>query len=445
MQPVTSPFAVPRESLASLAGCRPAPADLRLLRAGLHSRRLVLLKSLLVQADRHAVPPPVRQSLERHWQLMAAAEARAPLAAREALAYPSVGNWLLHGLSLPLGEGEAFAAFLGDFGALAAAVALRTGTGFRMTLPSPGGRLVLPGLGAYQARAERVRVVAGPRSLRLTPARRSNATVLLKPYTRASGAGWQGLRPLSAGTGFPGTPGAGAVVDELDPYRAGTAPTGPVAPPITGSGSDADRARAWTARWHGALVLLGAADPARRAEVVALVRALVPLPRPPDGSGTSSGTLRSAPLAVLTELPGAAQEMATVLVHEVQHSKLALLSDLVPLHHADGAAVHRVPWRADLRPFDAVLQGTYAHLALADLWHRLADRAGATPAARSLARSRSEHYREQVAGAIAQLRSSGELSRAGRCFTEGMARHTTSLRRRPAPNRAAHRNRVTVR
>ncbi|MGH3312231.1 MAG: hypothetical protein ACRDP3_16860, partial [Streptomyces sp.] len=225
MQSVAASFGVPAETLASLARTRPGPEDLRLLRAGLYSRRLVLLKSLLAQADRHAVPPPVRQRLNRHWRLLERAEAADPLAAREALSYPSVGNWLVHALSVPARDRPAFEDCLGGLGALAAAVALRTGVSFRITLPAPGGRLTLPGIGVYAthathagtethatsacpaAHAARVRVVAGPRSLRLTPEHRRTGIELRPPYGHATGAGWHGLRPL---------PGSPAVLDDLD-------------------------------------------------------------------------------------------------------------------------------------------------------------------------------------------------------------------------------------
>lgn len=413
-------FDVSPSTVAELAGTRPAPRELRLLRAALHSRRLVLFKSLLVRAERLGVPLPVRRELDTHWQLLARAEAHDTGAAREALDYPSIGNWLLHGLSLPPDRPADFAEFLGGLGPLAASVALQTGTGFRLTLPAPGGRLVLPGLGVYRTRASRVRAAAGPSGLRLTPERSRGATVLRPPYQRATGRNWHGLTQLQGG---------GPFLDMLDPHRAGIRPRAPLAPSIT-----ARTVRTWTARWRGAMVLLEAADPARRAETVSLLRALVPLPRPAAGSrspAAASGTLRSAPLAVLTELPASARELAAILVHEVQHTKLALLSDLAPLHHADGTPAHRVPWRRDLRPFDAVLQGAYAHLALADLWHRLAGRPGATASARTTARATCEHYRAMVGEALDIIAPCEELTPKGRSFARGMAAHLAVLHRYP--------------
>ncbi len=75
-----------------------------------------------------------------------------------------------------------------------------------------------------------------------------------------------------------------------------------------------------------------------------------------------------------------------MLVHEVQHSKLAVLGGVVRLDHESAEAVFRVGWRSDPRPLGAVVQGTYAHLALADLWGRLADRAASPAAERAAAR-----------------------------------------------------------
>jgi HEXXH motif-containing protein len=428
VQPVAASFSVPAEALTSLARTRLGPEDLRLLRAGLHSRRLVLLKSLLAQADRHAVPSDVRQRLNEYWQLLEQAEARDPIAARDALAYPSVGAWLMYALSFGPGDDRDDV-----LGALAAAVALRTGTGFRMTLRTVDGRLTLPGIGVYKAHADRVRVVAGPRSLRLTPEHRCTGVTLLPPYVQATRSGWHGLRPL---------PGGKALLDDIDPRLAEPGQVLRSAPSLTGGVAAGSRqTRLWTARWHASLTLLAVADPGRRSEVTALVRSLVPLAESPEG--TRSATLGSAPWAVLTQLPDTAQGLAAVLVHETQHSKLAVLADLTPLWQDGGDAVHRVAWRAGVRPVGAVLQGTYAHLALADLWHRLAARRGATPAARTVARLRRESYREQVSEALAVLRGSGELTLAGSQFTEGMERHLASLTDRPARHRTSNPRQVS--
>ncbi|WP_461019699.1 aKG-HExxH-type peptide beta-hydroxylase [Streptomyces daliensis] len=457
---------------------RPGPADLALLHAGLHSHRLVLLKSLLDRAGRAGLGDCARERLAQHWELLERAESRRPAEVREALAYPAVGDWLAHALNTdvadpthgaagPQGEAgpygdtvkpappatpappgapdtpapsgpsalapsrEPFEQALLRFGAVAVAVALHARTGFRITLPTDEGRLVLPGIGTYEAHAPRVRLVAGPRSLRLTPEGRRSGLLLTRPYSRAAGVGWRGLSTL---------PGSRARLDDSGPYRlrgrGGPVPRGG-ARARGGEGARGTPAGPWLTRWCSALALLESADPARAAEVASLTRALVPLD--PSPGGVSSATLRAAPWAVLTGLPDSAPDMAEVLVHEIQHSKLAVLGDLAPLHHAGEEAVYRVAWRLDPRPFSGVLQGTYAHLALADLWDRIAERPGATPAARAAARGHREEYREQVAEALPILLESGQLTCTGREFAIGMERHLLSLGQRGVPLRRRQR------
>lgn len=455
---MATPFEITPATLVSMATTRPAPGDVRLLSAGVHSRRLVLLRGLLARAEGHSVPPAVRQRFEGHWRLLERAEARAPRAARRVLGYPSVGNWLVHALSATGGDGGDRATggdradgadradFLDAFGALAAAVALRAGIAFRLTLPTQQGRLALPGVGVYDAGTARVRLVGGPHSLQVRDGGRSRTLLGPLGLPRAGAApGWHGLRPLPGGT---------AMLDDLDPHRGGPWRTARAAPPLTDTGPGSRRTRDWQSRWSAALALLRSADQERRAEVTSLVRALVPLERsapaggPAGGAaaGTASATLRAAPWAVLTGLPGSAVQMASVLVHEVQHSKLAVLSDLVPLHAPGGGAVHRVGWRSDPRPVEAVLQGTYAHLALADLWYRLARRPGASPAARTAARRRVADYREQTDEALDSLLRSGELTSYGTEFTHAMRGHHRSLGRPsegPAPDSNTRHHLVT--
>ncbi|QSY51090.1 hypothetical protein J3S04_09415 [Streptomyces griseocarneus] len=83
-----------------------------------------------------------------------------------------------------------------------------------------------------------------------------------------------------------------------------------------------------------------------------------------------------------------------------------------------------------------MLQGTYAHLALADLWARAAAGRTGTPSARREARARRDSYLRQVAQALPILLESGELTPAGREFTQGMERHLADLGRLRDPSAA---------
>lgn len=407
---VRAVLSVPPGTAARLATTRPSPPDQALLERAQHSRRLVLVKALHTRVRRERLPPADRAAFERDWRLLLRAEAGDPRAARSVLDHPSVGSWLVHALGA---AGPAsLAAALPHLGEIAVAVALRSGVPLRTTLTAPGGRLVLPGLGVHGGPASRVRVRSVPRGLLLTPLGHRSARVLVGRRGGGLGRNWRGLPVL---------PGSRARLDDLAVLRA------PDATVRGGAAAAAGPVREWLARWRAAIGLLRAADPGRAAEITGMLRSVVPMR---DGAGASSGTLRSEPWAVHTVLPPTALRFAEVLVHETQHSKLDVLSDLVQLHRADAEPRYAVAWRSDPRPFAGVLQGTYAHLSLADLFGRLAAREGVPPARRGALLARREEYREQVASALPILLESCELTPAGREFVSGMQRHHASLARR---------------
>jgi HEXXH motif-containing protein len=145
---------------------------------------------------------------------------------------------------------------------------------------------------------------------------------------------------------------------------------------------------------------------------------------------------------VLATLPGTTEGFAGILVHEIQHTKLGVLTDLVPLHDAGPEAVYRVPWRSDLRPFGGVLQGTYAHLALADFWLTAARRPGTAGGRRRAAQARGEASLGQVARALPVLLQSDRLTCTGREFTVRMKMHHAWLGR--VAHHSAHDDRHCV-
>lgn len=415
METPVRPFAVKSPALHRWGDTRPVAEDIALLRDGLHSTRLLLLKTLLTRAERETVSPRAIREFRSHWGLLERAEAHDPGAAREALGYPAVGAWLV--AALDAFEPAAFEAALADLGAVAVAATSRAGVEAAATLPVRHGALTLPGLGGGATSAPAIRVSIGPGGPRLRAEHRPE---------EAEGVGEPcGWRPLTV------LPGGSGVLDDRDPYLAadsGLAGFSPV--PLR----TYHEARPWLEMWEAALGLLRAADPERGAEVAGLVRALVPVVRE-ESVAPVSATRWSAPWAVLTTLPTTAEDMAEVLVHEVQHSKLAVLGDLVTLHHGDRDTVYNVGWRTDPRPLGAMLQGAYAHLALADLWDRISTRDGATAESRRRAGVRCAEYREQVADALTLLLGSDQLTFEGREFVDGMRRRHSRLGRRVPPQR----------
>ncbi|MGC0412065.1 HEXXH motif-containing protein [Streptomyces sp. SAI-195] len=416
---------VPPDVLTALAGTRPTHAGTETLRDAVHARRMLLLKALLVRVERqHAhLPHPVRRGFEDDWALLERAERTDPGAVREVLDYPTTGAWLTEALAAPAGPD--FEAHLAHLAGVAVVAAARAGCSATGTLRVPSGLLGLPGLGVLRCPSGRARV--GDRDGRLRVVEDAGQAAVDLPRRRAPaqhgargrtghGYGWSALRALPGGT---------AVLDDLDPYRVPHPGIGPTAVPA------AERAHtdhpAWAGRWRRARVLLSVTDPGRITETDALVHALVPLAAAGRAGAVPTGaTVRAAPGAVLTQLPAGAAELAETLVHETHHTKLAALDDSVPLCRP-GGTLHRVGWRPDPRPASAVLQGTYAHLALLDLWWR-AQRASAAPATwRQRAAERYGRYREQVGEALSVLRGSDELTCTGRDFVQEMHRHHSSL------------------
>ncbi|MGX1028138.1 aKG-HExxH-type peptide beta-hydroxylase [Streptomyces sp. SAI-097] len=416
---------VPPDVLTALAGTRPTHAGTETLRDAVHARRMLLFKALLVRVERqHAhLPHPVRRGFEDDWALLERAERTDPGAVREVLDYPTTGAWLTEALAAPAGPD--FEGHLAHLAGVAVVAAARAGCSATGTLRVPSGLLGLPGLGVLRCPSGRARV--GDRDGRLRVVEDAGQGAVDLPRRRAPaqhgargrtghGYGWSALRALPGGT---------AVLDDLDPYRVPHPGIGPTAVPA------ADRAHtdhpAWAGRWRRARVLLSVTDPGRITETDALVHALVPLAAAGRaGAAPTGATVRAAPGAVLTQLPAGAAELAETLVHETHHTKLAALDDSVPLCRP-GGTLHRVAWRPDPRPASAVLQGTYAHLALLDLWWR-AQRASAAPATwRQRAAERYGRYREQVGEALSVLRGSDELTCTGRHFVQEMHRHHSSL------------------
>ncbi|MFI2430915.1 aKG-HExxH-type peptide beta-hydroxylase [Streptomyces sp. NPDC018693] len=326
-----------------------------------------------------------------------------------------------------------------------AAVAARAGVPFALRLTAHGGQLVLPAIGALHLDGTQpVPVDVVHRQGRLT-LRRPGAVDVVVRLEGDFGA-WSDSRAWTPAYALPallpgGTP---LPLDDLDPYRA--AHGDPQCYGLTGPATldDAER-KHWLQAWSGTAAALRLGGEQRLTETVTLLRCLVPLALP-DGTsaeertrGSCSATRREAFGAVLSSTPPDAARLAATLVHELHHAKLAVVSDMVPLHHADDRARHFAPWRPDPRPYDGLLQGAYAHLALADFYQRRAldgtDRAHLDTDWGQFARLHA-----QVGAALPALVGSDELTPPGRRFVEVMVAAHERMADSPAPR--AHRVRA---
>jgi uncharacterized protein len=211
---------------------------------------------------------------------------------------------------------------------------------------------------------------------------------------------WQAVRRFTAAD-------MSFTVDDLDPFRDCQAwvPAGRLS------------AREWQA-WQQALTAasrqLAAELPAYASVIQAGLRSVVPM-RPAAAGRSQSGTARHAFGAVALALPGRPDMLGELLVHEMQHVKLTALCDLMDLFDPDDATVYQVPWRPDPRPVDGVLNGTYAFLAVGELWRSRSRARGG-----GQARDRFLECRSQVEYGIETLLNSAALTPTGLRFVQGM-------------------------
>lgn len=382
------------EQLAGLAAGHGDADTIAVLRGGQLGRRRVLT----VAAARACRDEPlVRQSLE----LLTRAEHAEPATVAAVLAHPPVTGWARAAL-----DGAAGPTYLAT---LAAAAAVRAGLTFTLTLPRPAdGVLPLPTIGAATGlRADgAIRLRGATGTLRIDVGADDDGVRVDARAGRLLDAGDGGIGWQPARRTVPFDP-AGVLVDDQDPWR--NCYHRPSAPRLDDAGAARlDRLAAGAGQW------LREHLPAHVDALAGLLRSLVPLCPPPSGNPVSA-TSRDALGAIALSVPADAQTLALLLVHEVQHTKLGALLDLVPLHHADGPARYRAPWRLDPRPVGALLQGAYAHLGVAEVWRRR--RHEGTGAAFEYA-----YWREQTIRTVRQLAGATELTEAGRSFVADMGR-----------------------
>ncbi|MCY0931542.1 HEXXH motif-containing putative peptide modification protein [Streptomyces sp. H27-H1] len=369
------------EVLRALGSTEPSAEGTALVRGVRRDRRLRLLRELGELRGARA------GEAAEHWALLREAGRRDPRAVGDVVHYPATGVWAEETLSR-LRTRDGPPADLGHLGALAAAAALRAGITFKITLRPGHGRLVLPTLGL------------------LRPARPG-------PLALTEGS-WDPDDPDALA--LHALPDGRTALDDLDPYRAPGAV--PAARRLTPKGH-----KRWDTQWSGALTLLRRYDTARAEEAGLLLRCVVPL----SGSSRSHGAALPAAVGSVLARAQPPPTLAATLVYEVQHGKLAALTEVLELHTADRSARYWAPWRADPRPLEGLLRGAYAHLGLAGYWQRAA-LYGARGAWAQYARVRA-----QVAAVLPVLAGCPELTVGGRVFVEAMVGAERGMDGLPSP------------
>ena len=465
--------ALPDGALRELGRTAGGPDTLALLVRDQHTRRLLLLRAVLdavEAADARLCPSSVRARLREDWALLEAVDGTGMRAggtemwpgagirgsaALDRLLYPLVGPWarsclrlldgvVVDGARTPLEERvRLLGRDLAHFSAIAAAAAVRAGVSFTVRLTARDGVLVLPSLGALRMdESGDVTVELTVREGQMTFRQVGAADVVVRwtdtaSTERSEAARWIPVCLLPALS-----PDAAPVpLDDVDPYRSASQENrhrgvgGPVRADVT------ERVR-WSRSWSGTAPLLRLAGEHRVAEVLAMLRCVVPVATPAAltararALGSCSGTRREAFGAVLSSLPPSPVAFAATLVHEMQHAKLAALSEMVVLHHAGPEERYFAPWKPGPRPYEALLHGVYSHVAVADFFHRCALSTAVQPAQRVSAWGRYARHREQVRAVLPLIAASDELAPPGRLLVDMLFEECTRMDANPPPKEA---------
>jgi uncharacterized protein len=388
--------AMPQAHFDALAAGYGDAAAVSSLTVAQRSVRRALLRLL-----RERVRDDVSGTFAAGWSLLIRLDTSAPAAVEDVLAHPYVRAWAERCLRTP----GAIPADAGHLASVAAAAAVRSGTLAELDVPVVGGYVHLPTLGRLR--------VGDTGSATATLAARGEGAFEVRAASGkwhvASGAApepdpdWQPVRELRAGD-------LAVRLEDTDPYRDCHQW------PAAGRLAD-DAAVAWQAQFAEAWQLIERDYPRYAPGVAAGLSVLLPLANDVPGREISAAA-RQAYGAVAAALPATGADLALLIIHEFQHVKLGALTDMFDLCDRTDQRVYFAPWRDDPRPLGALLQGTYAHIAVTDYWRVRRERVDGPEAL--AAAERFARWRMMTAEAIETLADSGALTPLGDRFVDGM-------------------------
>jgi uncharacterized protein len=268
---------------------------------------------------------------------------------------------------------------------IALAAAVRSKRRLELTVPLRSGAVHLPSLGRLTVLDSGV-PVTGELTLTVEDGRvrALDAATAFEP-----------LRHLTA-------EGIRVALEDTDPYR--DCHVWPTAPRL----SEKEFGR-WQELFAAAWRIIRQDHPRYADSLAVGLRSITPL-LPVTGRNVSD-TSRHAFGAVAIALPETAEDLALLLIHEIQHAKLGALLDMYGLVDPAHDGLYQVAWRPDPRPAEAVLQGVYAHLAVAEVWRR---RTGEKAA------EQTRHWWSAAVTALDAVMADGGLTPLGLRFAAAM-------------------------
>jgi uncharacterized protein len=373
--------ALPAASLMSFAsGFGDAPAI-----AGLKDTQLIGCRALLATIGTRSAPSPEWEIVRRIWS-------DHPDALDAALVHPYVRVRAVERLAR-LDAGEHVDD--GLLATIASVAAVHARTRATVTVPVRDGAVHLPTIGTYTV-----------------PGRQSTTVEVDTGDLRVDGAERvDPIRRLTAGA-------VTVVLDDLDPFR--DCHEHPAAPRL-----DDTAFAAWQASFEKAWDLLHKRYGEYAPAIAEGLTTIVPLASPGPGRSVSSAA-RHAFGSVGIALPEDPDTLCLLLLHEFQHVKLGAVLDLIDLYDRNDDRKYHAPWREDPRPLEGLLQGTYAHIAVADYWRRRSWQAEPETAAE--AARQYDDWHPKTLTAVDTLAGSGALTGLGEQFVAGMGATLRSWR-----------------
>jgi uncharacterized protein len=415
--------AIPSANLDALAAGYGDDVTIGYLAESQRSIRRALLGLVRQQMEEHALAESYADMFHQGWELITGIDGDDRKALDGVLAHPYVRAWAVHCLGqigAPKVDAVSLAADAAHLAVIAAAAAIRSGRQVSLAVPIRDDSVYLPTLGRLPVGPGTTGTITtdcGGFELK-TEAGEWSVSIAATSSPGSPGV-WQPVRELRAD-------GAVAALEDTDPYR--DCHQWPAAMRLSGQ-----LARSWQRLYREAWVLIEREHSSYAPGLAAGLSTVTPLANDKPGRDISAAA-RQAFGAIGSALPADEGTLALLMMHEFQHVKLGAVLDLFELYDNSEQRLFYAPWREDPRPLEALLQGTYAHIAVTDFWR--VRRNYLTGQEAGNAATKFALWSRQTAAGIETLATSGSLTPLGQRFADGMRATVEPWLEEPIPQSA---------